>query len=598
MTRVILLVIGISLSSLSFSYAQLAAGEKNVFTHADTLRGSITPERAWWDVLFYHISVTPDFNTQTIRGMNEMTVKITKPGRKMQIDLQDPMVIDTIYLLKHPETAGTKRQRLSFRKNGNAWLVSFPSLAVNSTPVVEIHYHGKPRAAIRPPWDGGWIWTRDKLGRPWMSVACQGLGASVWYPCKDHQSDEPDSGAMLSITVPDTLMAVGNGRLLTTSASVNGKITYTWKVVNPINNYDIIPYIGKYRHFHVDYPGEKGTLNCDYWVIDYNLDKAKDQFRQADSMLHCFEFWMGAYPFYEDGFKLVEAPHLGMEHQSAVAYGNHFANGYLGKDLSGTGWGLKWDFIIVHESGHEWFGNNITTNDLADMWVHESFTNYSETLYTTCQYGAEAGNDYVIGTRQHIRNDKPIIGSYGVNNEGSGDMYYKGGNMLHMIRRMLGDSGYRGLLHGLSSTFYHKTVTTQQIEAFISQYAKKDLSRVFDQYLRSTSIPVLEYKENSSTLLSYRWTNCVKGFNMPVQVSVGGQPEQWITPTEEWKTLNIPARPSAATDSTSQSTARDSASRTANDPAGTSAKAAIVAPPTINNFQVDRNFYITVKKIG
>ena len=637
MTRVILLVIGISLSCLTFSYAQLAAGEKNSFTRADTLRGSITPERAWWDVLFYHISVTPDFSTQTIRGMNEMTVKITKAGRKMQIDLQAPLVIDTIYL-KYPGSASAKKRRLSFRKNGNAWIVAFPSVAVNATALVEIHYHGRPRAAIRPPWDGGWIWTRDSMGRPWMSVACQGLGASVWYPCKDHQSDEPDSGAMLSITVPDSLVAVGNGRLQSTSASVNGKTTYTWKVVNPINNYDIIPYIGKYRHFHVDYPGEKGKLDCDYWVLDYNLDKAKDQFRQTDSMLHCFEYWMGPYPFYEDGFKLVEAPHLGMEHQSAVAYGNHFANGYLGRDLSGTGWGLKWDFIIVHESGHEWFGNNVTTNDLADMWVHESFTNYSETLYTTCQYGVEAGNDYVIGTRKNIRNDKPIIGTYGVNNEGSGDMYYKGGNMLHMIRRMLGDSGYRGLLHGLSSTFYHKTVTTQQIESFISQYAKRDLSKVFDQYLRSTAIPVLEYKENSSTLLSYRWTNCVKGFNMPLQVSVGGQPEVWITPTEEWKTLNIPARPSAAADSANRSTARDSTSRTANvqdirtvnvpagatrndsarrtandsasrtandsarnpnsDPAGAATTLPTSAPAKAENFQVDRNFYIKVKKIG
>jgi len=589
MSRVFLLVIGISLSSLPFCSAQLAVGEKSVFTHADTLRGSITPERAWWDVLFYHIHVTPDFNTQIIRGTNQMTVKIVKPGRKMQIDLQDPLVIDTVYLVK-----SGKKKKLAFRKNGNAWYVSCPSLPVNSAQIVEIVYHGKPRAAVRPPWDGGWIWTKDKLGRPWMSVACQGLGASVWYPCKDHQSDEPDSGAMLSITVPDTLMAVGNGRLLTSTEPQNGKITYTWKVVNPINNYDIIPYIGKYQHFHVDYAGEKGNLDCDYWVLDYDLDKAKEQFKQADTMLHCFEYWMGPYPFYEDGYKLVEAPHLGMEHQSAVAYGNHFSNGYLGKDLSGTGWGLKWDFIVVHESGHEWFGNNITTNDLADMWVHESFTNYSETLYTTCQYGVEAGNDYVIGTRKNIRNDKPIIGTYGVNNEGSGDMYYKGGNMLHMIRRMLGDAGYRGLLHELNATFYHKTVTTQQIESFISQYAKKDLSKIFDQYLRTTKIPVLEYKENSSTLLSYRWTNCVKGFDMQIQVSVGGQPQQWIQPTEEWKTLNIPASQHKADDSTSLHVVSDSAgTRSPADSTNTAPN-----PGMERIFQVDRNFYITVKKIG
>jgi len=390
-------------------------------------------------------------------------------------------------------------------------------------------------------------------------VACQGLGASVWYPCKDHQSDEPDSGASLHMTVPDTLVAVGNGRLKEKKDNGDGTTTWSWNVVNPINNYDIIPYIGKYVNFHEDFQGEKGHLDCNYWVLDYHLDTAREQFKQADSMLRCFEYWMGPYPFYEDGYKLVEAPHLGMEHQSAVAYGNHYANGYLGRDLSGTGWGMKWDFIIVHESGHEWFGNSITTNDLADMWVHEGFTNYTETLYTTCQDGVEAGNDYCIGTRKNIRNDKTIIGTYGVNNEGSGDMYYKGGNMLHMIRQILGDSSFRGLLHGLTTTFYHKTVTTQQIETFISQYAKRDLSKVFDQYLRTTKIPTLEYKFNSSSMLSYRWTNCTGGFNMPVKVVVAGHPAEWIEPTPEWKTLNFEGE---------------------------------------QTFSVDRNFYITARQLN
>jgi aminopeptidase N len=598
MRRVILLVIGISFFIVPFCSAQLAAGEKEKFTHADTLRGSITPERAWWNVIHYDIHVTPDYAKKSIKGMTGIRWQALASGKVMQIDLQEPMRILSIHW---------RNSTLKYKREGNAFHVYLhKTVKKGSIETLTVNFEGTPRAAIRPPWDGGWIWAKDSLGRPWMSVACQGLGASVWYPCKDHQSDEPDSGATLSITVPDTLVAVGNGRLLGKSASAGGMTTYSWNVVNPINNYDIIPYIGKYVSWHEDYPGEKGKLDCDFWVLDYELEKAKEQFKQADSMLHCFESWMGPYPFYEDGYKLVQAPHLGMEHQSAVAYGNHFANGYLGRDLSGSGWGLKWDFIIVHESGHEWFGNSITSNDLADMWIHEGFTNYSETLYTTCQDGVEAGNDYVIGTRKNIRNDKPIIGAYGVNNEGSGDMYYKGGNMLHMIRQMLGDEGYKGLLHGLGATFYHKTVTTQQIEGYISQYAKKDLSKVFDQYLRTTKIPVLEYKMNSATLLSYHWTNCVKGFDMPVRVTVAGQKEQWIVPTEDWKTLSLGTQGGAGADTAKENPAgpmgNTAATGTDSSKTGMSPAAGAVQArgngAGDGNFSVDRNFYITVKKLG
>ncbi|HWK07289.1 MAG TPA: M1 family metallopeptidase [Puia sp.] len=570
MRRVIVFIVGYILFIVPYCSAQLAAAEKEKFTHADTLRGSITPERAWWNVLHYDIQVTPDFDKKSIKGVTGIRLQAVASGRVLQIDLQEPMRILSIRW---------RNSTVRFKREGNAFHVYLPkTVKRGSIGTLTVNYAGVPRAAVRPPWDGGWIWTKDKLGRPWMSVACQGLGASVWYPCKDHQSDEPDSGAALHITVPDTLVAVGNGRLADKKENGNGTATYTWKVINPINNYDIIPYIGKYVTWHEDYPGEKGKLDCDFWVLDYELEKAKQQFKQVDSMLHCFESWMGPYPFYEDGYKLVQAPHLGMEHQSAVAYGNHFGNGYLGRDLSGTGWGLKWDFIIVHESGHEWFGNSITSTDVADMWIHEGFTNYSETLYTTCQDGVEAGNDYVIGTRANIRNDKPIIGTYGVNSEGSGDMYYKGGNMLHMIRQILGDEGYRGLLHGLNTDFYHKVVTTQQVEAYISRYAKKDLSKIFDQYLRSTRIPVLEYKMNSNTLVSYHWTNCVRGFNMPVRVTLAGQPELWITPTEDWKTLSLtPQHVEGAEADSSQA-------------AGMAGGAPV--------FSVDRNFYVTVKKLG
>ena len=531
MIRISILVFSFSIIVLQACIAQ-PSGIKKKFTHADTLRGSITPEREWWDVIHYSISVRPDYEKKFIQGTNEIRFKVTKPGRFMQIDLQEPMTIRGIHW---------NNGELKYEREGNVFHLEFPVLlAAGTTESIGIDFEGKPRIAVRPPWDGGWIFTKDELGRPWMSVACQGLGASVWYPCKDHQSDEPDNGASLKITVPDTLVAVGNGRLKLKKQNEDGTVSYSWEVIDPINNYNIIPYIGKYVNWHENYQGEKGKLDCDFWVIDYDLEKAKKQFSQVDSMLRCFEYWMGPYPFYEDGYKLVEAPHLGMEHQSAVAYGNKFMNGYLGKDLSGTGWGLKWDFIIVHESGHEWFGNNITTNDLADMWVHEGFTDYSETLFTTCKFGVEAGDDYCIGTRKNIRNDKPIIAPYGVNEEGSSDMYYKGGNLLHMIRKIIGnDEKFREIWRGLNKDFYHQTVSTQQIENYISLHARKDFSKVFDQYLRTTQIPVLEYKI-AKTDFSFRWTNCVSGFNMPLKIEFAS--ELWIEPTEEWKTIQLKAK--------------------------------------------------------
>jgi len=536
--------------SLSFTSLAQPLHQKQGFTHADTLRGSITPERAWWNVTHYDLHVNFDFNKRSIAGYNVISYKIVSaPAKEMQIDLQLGLEIDSVLY---------NNESLSFRREENAYFITVPA-AHNEQKInnVTVYYHGIPRPALRPPWDGGMIWSKDEKGNPWISVACQGLGASVWYPCKDHQSDEPDSAA-LSMTVPDTLTAIANGRLRSEIKNGDGTATYTWAVTSPINNYNITPYIGKYAHWHEDYDGEKGKLDCDFWVMEYNLEKAKLQFKQVMQMLHCFEHWFGPYPFYEDGYKLIEAPHLGMEHQSAVAYGNGFANGYKGTDLSGTGWGLKWDFIIVHESGHEWFGNNISTKDVADMWVHEGFTNYSETIFTDCEYGTEAGNDYVIGTRKNIQNDKPIEGPYGVNQEGSGDMYYKGGNLVHMIRQIINnDSSFRMLLRGMNETFYHQTVTGKQIEEYISKTSGIDFSKVFDQYVRTIQIPVLEYKVNGNKL-SYRWTDCVRGFNMPLKINFGG--EKWISPVEKWKTLKIKKGEKAA-------------------------------------FSADRNFYITTKQL-
>ncbi|HEY6902360.1 MAG TPA: M1 family metallopeptidase [Puia sp.] len=593
MTRILTALTLVILSTAA--QAQLLTPEKATYTHADSLRGSITPERAWWNLIKYDLSVTPDFNNKSLSGENAITFQATADGQTMQIDLQEPLTIKTITWNK---------KTLTFTRDGNAFLVKFPKpIKSGAVETIKVAYNGTPKIAVRPPWGGGWIWNKDAQGRPWMTVACEGLGASSWFPCKDHLSDEPDSGVVMHVTAPDTLTAIANGRLRDKKANGNGTTTWTWAVTNPINSYDIIPYIGKYVNWTSTFNGEKGSLDCSYWVLDYNLEKAKSQFLQADTMLRAFEYWMGPYPFYEDGYKLVEAPHLGMEHQSNVAYGNHFANGYLGRDLSGTGWGDRWDFIIVHESGHEWFGNNITDKDAADMWVHEGFTNYTETLYTTWLYGTEAGNDYCIGTRKNITNDKPIIGVYGVNKEGSGDMYYKGGNMLHMIRQIMGDSAFRLCLRGLSKTFYHKTVTTQEIEQYISQQAGRDLSKVFDQYLRSTKIPTLSY-QSSGNMISYRWGNCVPGFNMPVKVFIGGAQERWIYPTTEWQTI------AASTGGVAQPTGSPSVTATAATPTGGRPRPSGNGPGILTvgangngtagdvNFSVNRNFYIVVKKQG
>jgi len=511
------------------SNAQINSQAKS-FTHADTLRGSLNEARNWWDVQHYAIYVEPDYDNKTIRGKVDIRFKVLSPGKTMQIDLQEPMQLGKAYIGDKPMT---------FKREGNVFFinVSVP-LPKDSIVTLALQFQGNVTVAKRPPWDGGWIFSKDKLGRPWMSVACQGLGASVWFPCKDHQSDEPDQGATLKINVPDSLMAVGNGRLIEKESYKQGWTAYKWEVKNPINNYNIIPYIGKYVSFSESYPGEKGKLDCDYWVLDYNLDKAKKQFAQVKPMLQAFEHWFGPYPFYEDGFKLVEAPHLGMEHQSAVAYGNGFQNGYRGRDLSGSGWGLNWDFIIVHESGHEWFGNNITTNDLADMWVHEGFTNYSETIFTTHHYGKDAGNEYVQGTRKLVQNDLPIIGKYGVNEEGSGDMYYKGGNLVHLIKQLFNDDEkFRMALREMNKRFYHATTTSAAVEQFWSEQLKRDLSPLFDQYLRSTKIPTLEIQKNGNKI-KYRWSDCNSNFNIPIRVFVDGQ-TKWLEPITEWKEFTL-----------------------------------------------------------
>lgn len=525
----LLAILAFALSIINTN-AQLL-NKKETFTKADSLRGTLTPLRTCYDINYYHLTVKFDLDQKSITGNNEFAFTATQDFNKLQFDLFKNLNVDKVLY---------QNEEIPFTRSFNAVFVTFPKTIKKGTKEkFTVFYSGKPTIAKRAPWDGGFIYTKDKEGNPWISVACQGFGASSWWPNKDHQSDEVDS-LQISLIVPETLQAVSNGRLRSTTNLNNGTQQYNWIVKNPINNYNVTFYLGKYAHWQDSFDGEKGKLSVDYWALKTDSTKAKPHWdTDVKPMLKCFEHWFGPYPFYEDGYKLVQAPFLGMEHQSAVAYGNNFLQGYLGKDLSGTGHGLKFDFITVHESGHEWFGNNITSKDVADMWIHESFTNYSEALFTECNENKEAGNEYVIGIRKNIANDIPIIGPYGVNKEGSGDMYYKGANMIHNIRQLINnDEKFRQLLRGLNKTFYHKTVTTAQIENYISKFTGLKLNKIFDQYLRQTTIPVFTYKIKNNQL-TYRWENSVKDFDMPLKVNLNDDSYSLIKPTTKWQTIKL-----------------------------------------------------------
>jgi len=515
------------------SYAQPPI---KTFTRADTLRGSNGPGRVWWEAEFYDLHVAINPTDSSISGWNGITYRVLSPAREMQIDLQMPMRIDSVI------QAGRK---LAARRDGNAFFITgAQTQPTGARPTIRVYFSGKPTAAKRPPWDGGFIWQHDSLGHDFIATANQGLGASVWWPNKDIPSDEPDS-QRVAITVPDSMVNVSNGRLRSVTRAPDGRTTWEWFVSKPINNYGIAVNAGRYAHFTDYYQGERGTLTMDYFPLAIHEDTARVQMRQAIPTVACFERWFGPFPWYEDGFKLVETPHLGMEHQSAVAYGNWYKNGYRGRDLSGTGWGLKWDFIIVHEVAHEWWANNITFKDQADMWMHESFANYAEGLYTECQDGPAAGAEYIIGSRKNIQNDRPIVATFGVNDQGSGDMYPKGGNMLHTIRQVIAnDAKWRSILRGANATFWHKTITGIDLQNYISREAEIDLSKVFEQYLTTTKIPVLEYRVANGQL-SYRWANVVPGFDMPVDIEFADAPNTFrrIRPTTSWSSIQATVAP-------------------------------------------------------
>ena len=523
---------------LSFILSSVIYGQNPKFTHQDTLRGSITKERIWWDLSYYHLDVKVNPSDSSLKGSNTIRYKVLNECQIMQIDLQYPMQISKI-------TQDGKM--LTYNRDGNAYFIMLTKKQVaGDYNEIIIDFGGKPKVSVKPPWSGGLSWKRDANQNPLIVTTCQGDGASLWWPCKDHQYDEPDS-VLITVRVPEGLTDVSNGRLRGSIKNADHSTTFTWFVSKPINNYCVNLNIADYVYFGEKYKGEKGILDCDYYVLSYNLEKAKLQFREVKRMLEALEYWFGPYPFYEDSYKLVEVPYPGMEHQSSVTYGNGYENGYVKTDESNTGWGLKFDFIIVHESAHEWFGNSITSKDVADMWIHEAFGAYSESLFLNYHFGKQACSDYVIGTRAKVRNDRPIIGPYDVNTEGSHDMYYKGANMLHTLRQVVDDDEkFRKMIRGLSKQFYHQTVTTVQIEDYMGTVTGKDLKPFFNQYLRDVRIPVFEYTLKEE-ILRYRWSNCVDGFDMPLKITLDNT-TKWVYPATEWKQVTTDKNTKIGTD--------------------------------------------------
>ncbi|WP_264521595.1 M1 family metallopeptidase [Flavobacterium sp. N1994] len=512
----------IFLALISFQFIS----SQETFTRKDSLQGGLRPERTSYDVLHYDLNIKVNIDDKSVSGYNDISFKVASNTTKIQVDLFENMQIDSIIY---------NTKKLDYKREFDAVFINFPSgLKTGANEKIRFYYSGKPIIAKRAPWDGGFVFTKDGQEKPWVGVACQGTGASLWYPVKDSQSDEPDFGATIKVAVPNGLMDVSNGRLTGSEDLKNGYTRWDWEVKNPINTYSINVSIGDYVHIHENYKG----LDLDYYVLRENEAKARVHFEEVKPMMDCFQSKFGPYPFANDGYKLVETPYLGMEHQSAVAYGNKYLQGYLGMDRSFTGIGLLFDYITIHESGHEWFGNNITSKDSADMWIHEGFTTYTEAVYVECQFGYEKGQQYINGLKRNIENLKPIIGPFGVNKEGATDMYEKGALFLNTLRHVVNndDKWWKTFLK-YSETFHNKIIDTETVVAFFNKETGLKLNPIFDQYLRHANIPVLELKINNGKL-QYRWKLDEKSFSMPVGIKIKGK-DTIITPTIKWTTSKL-----------------------------------------------------------
>ena len=523
------LLLALSCFWFSGGFSQKDFYKNYQFTKADTLRGMLRPERTVYDVTFYDLNLKIEPDRHFVSGYVDIYFKAVKSFKTLQIDLFENMHISKI---EH------KGGEMRFdRLHAAVFVDLLPGYNQGESGRFRIYYEGYPTTAQNPPWDGGFVWKKDSAGKDWIGVACEGTGASLWWPNKDHLSDEPDSMA-INISVPDGLMCVSNGNLRATTPESGGFTNWHWFVSYPINNYNVSVNIADYAHFSDVWVASDGdSLACDYYVLKENLEIAKIQFAQVQGMFDCYEKYFGKYPFWRDGFAMVETPYLGMEHQSGIAYGNQYKRGYLGgripKDMS-------WDYIIIHETGHEWWGNSISSRDHAEMWIHEAFTTYMEALYVECTMSYADAMRYLRSQRPFIVNAEPMLGAFDVNFDRwrSSDNYYKGTWFLNTLRHAVGDDV---LWFDILKSFYEKhayqNIVTADFLNYMNDKTGRDWSRVFEQYLTYPKIPVLLYKleeKNGGVILKYKWQADVAGFDMP---ALAGNAEAYerIFPTEKWQ---------------------------------------------------------------
>jgi len=491
-------------------------------TQADILRGAYGPYRANNDLLYYHLDIRVDPEKKFITGKNTIRFRMLKDDTRIQLDLTPALNIDKILL-------GT--DVLKYEREFGAVFVDFPrTLKKGRSYSIDFYYSGTPVTTGR---FGAFTFGKDPEGHPWIYTACEGIGASMWWPNKDQWRDEVEN-MRISVTIPSNLVDVSNGKFVGKTDLGDGYTRWDWFIHYPINNYDVSLNIGNYVHFS----DQLGDLPLDFYVLPEDLDKAKKQFVQAKGMLEAYQHYFGEYPFKKDGYKLIEVPYSGMEHQSAVTYGNHFANGYLERDWTGVGISPKFDFIIIHESGHEWFGNSVTAADPSDMWIHEGWTTYLESLYVEYTFGHEDAIKYLSGYKLKVQNQRPIIAERGINAEPPQDMYFKGALFINTLRSIVNDDArWWKLLHDFYQHFKYKNIMTEDVVAYFNQHTGMDLTPIFNQYLRHAAIPTLELKfDESAGTVSYRWQVDEAGFTMPIRV---GKKDNWqiIEATTEWKTM-------------------------------------------------------------
>ena len=505
------------------------------FTEADSLRGMLTPERTCYDVTFYDLQIALDPQNKSISGQVEIRFRATTDFNQLQLDLFRNMKIDKITYENQP---------VLYKRKHDAIFVQLPTIKKGTEGKLIVYYQGQPTITQNAPWQGGFVWSKDDQGKDWIAVACEGEGASLWWPNKDHLSDEPDS-MMIRITVPEDLVCIANGNLVNTIPVGNSMTRYDWRVTYPINNYNVTINVGDYVHFSDTYTSstDQTTMPMDYYVLSYNLEKAKTHFQQVSGVLSCFEKYLGKYPFWEDGYALVETPYLGMEHQGAIAYGNQYMRGYKGGMIPPD---MNWDYIIVHETGHEYFGNSISCKDHAEMWIHESFTTYLEALYVECTAGYEDALRYlqVFRSDRYIKNYNPIVGPLNVNftQFGSSDHYFKGSWVLHTIRHAMNDDEkWFALLKDFYGTFMMQHIDTEEVISWFEKHSDLALTPILHQYLYYPKVPILEYRleEKKGTLVvHHRWITDVKGFKMPILM---GHPDQYqlVPVTNKWKKTTL-----------------------------------------------------------